>query len=778
MVPPPRPTKSRSKSVPLDSIDSRSGRLKHKFDRTPRISLITDATDIRAIPREIRALARDERRLFRDFSEWWRSKGNSDAALVWFVGERLLEGDTRGLLKSLHSHDCRSFVVVNTPCVDEVPFLTIQPRVFANAASIEHRSFRTRIESNATPATGTMVDTRRPVEPWAKLLEAISSEKTKQGTGVELLLCLWQSRYELPDVVAALALRNLVAVMLQYRESANARKFLEAGVKLYPTYAELHYLAALLAIRERRLVEARPFLERAKSCGVVFPGSGGENGYRCDWLLGVLAARAGDARRAFQYFLAGVKCNPLFEPSLTELLKLRLPRAMIESQQYAFTRAARLNSHMATRILEYLSTHGVYDAARRITQTIPLEPSQRISLENQPADSTAPLPTVAQPADDKNSRRNVKQAISIAFEGPFFEYSSLARVNREIALALLSSEEFEVRLETSSPAAQSPRLLPDGIKLTPSVHRRLHQTNLTIRHQWPPNFRRPPTGKLAVILPWEYGGAPRVWIEQIRQNVDELWVPSNFVREVFIRNGVPSERVVVIPNGYDPKIFTTEGPSSRPQGSRDFVFLFVGGVIRRKGVDLLLHAFEAAFDPSESVTLVFLISGSAGAYQHNSLLPEIQAAVTNPKQPPVLSIFETVDDLVLAGLYRGANVFVLPYRGEGFGMPLVEAMACGKPVITTAGGPAKEFCDHSNSYLVPATADLVFEPRPPLGPIAGGLTWFEPDFFELVATLRHVFENRQEVAAKGQAAAKSVRHLTWENATKLYADRIRRLCDP
>ncbi len=270
---------------------------------------------------------------------------------------------------------------------------------------------------------------------------------------------------------------------------------------------------------------------------------------------------------------------------------------------------------------------------------------------------------------------------------------------------------------------------------------------------------------------------PRVWIEQIQKNVDELWVPSNFVREVFVRNGVRAERVAVIPNGYDPRIFTTEGSSSRPQGSRGFVFLFVGGVIRRKGVDLLLHAFQAAFDPSESVTLVFLISGSGGAYQHNSLLPEIQAAATNPRQPLVLPIFETVDDSVLASLYRGADALVLPYRGEGFGMPLVEAMACGKPVITTAEGPAKEFCDDSNSYLMSATPDLVLDPPPPLGPIAGSLTWFEPNFLELVATLRHVFENREEVVAKGRAAVRSVRHLTWENATTQYAARIRRLCE-
>jgi glycosyltransferase involved in cell wall biosynthesis len=773
-----RLTKSRSSSVPLYSIDSRSGRSKHKYERTPKISIITDVTDIRSIPREIRGIVRDERRLVRDFSEWSKSKGGSDACLAWFAGDRLLEGNAPSLLKSLHSHNRRSFVVVNTPCVEEVPFLTVQPRMLAGRASVDHWSFRIRIESDATSATRAIVDSSRPDEPWAKLMEAISLEKTTPGAGVEPLLRLWESRDKLKDIIAALVLRNLVAVMLQHQESANARKFLEAGAKLYPTYAELHHLGALLAIRENRLGDAMPLLERAKSCGVAFPGSGGENSYRCDWLLGVLAARVGDDRNAFQRLLAVVNCNPLFEPALTELLKLRLPRLLIESQQYVFTQAARLNRHAATRIFEYLSTHGVYDAARRITQTTPLEPSQRESLENQLANSTAPLHPAARPTVDENSQCNIKQAKGIAFEGPFFEYSSLARVNREIALALLSSDEFEVRLETSSPAAQSPRLIPDGTRLASAIHRRLHETNLTIRHQWPPNFRRPPTGKLAVILPWEYGGVPRVWVDRIEQNVDELWVPSNFVRKVFVRNGVDAERVVVIPNGYDPKIFTPEGSSSRPQGSRDFVFLFVGGAIRRKGVDLLLHAFEAAFDPSENTTLVFLISGSAGAYQHNSLLAEIQAATANPKQPPILPIFETVDDFALAGLYRGADALVLPYRGEGFGMPLLEAMACGKPVITTAHGPAKEFCDESNSYLVPATADLVLDQPPPLGPIAGSFTWFEPDFLKLVETLRHLYENRQEVVDKGKAAAKSVRHLTWQNATKQYAARVRRLCEP
>jgi glycosyltransferase involved in cell wall biosynthesis len=762
--------------VPLYSTDARSRTPKHNLERTPKISIVTDIADVRSIPREIRAIVLDERRIVRDFSQWSQSKDDSEACLVWLAGDRLLEGSTPDLLKRLHSADRRSFVVVETRCVEEVPFLTIQPRIFVKPSSSDCWSFRIRIESGAVAATQILADPDRPAEPWTKLVEAIFLEKATAGAGLESLVRLWESRQQLPDVIAALVLRNLVAAMLRYQKLANAREFLDAGSKLYPAYAEVHYLTALLAVREHRFGEAIPLLERAKACGLGFPGSGGENSYRCDWLLGVMAAKIGNDRVAFQHFLSGLKCNRVFEPSLTELLKLRLPRSIIESHQYVFTQAVRGNPKVAMRIADYLLTHGALDAARRIARTMPLDPAHRESIENQLASRTAPARAAARRAADENCRRDSKGAAGIVFEGPFFEYSSFARVNREVAHALLSSSENDVRLEPSAPAALPPDLLPGGKVLTPAVHRRLHQTDLTIRHHWPPDFRPPPTGKLAVILPWEYGGVPRVWIEEIEANVDELWVPSNFVREVFIRNGVEAKRVTVIPNGYDPKIFRPEGPTFRPQGSRKFVFLFVGGAIPRKGIDLLLEAYESAFEASQDVTLVLLMSDSAGAYQHNSRLAEIKAASTDPERSYILTISESLTDAALADLYRGADAFVLPYRGEGFGMPLLEAMACGKPVITTAEGPSKDFCDDTNSYLISATTEPVPDQPPPLGPMASPFAWFEPSLTQLIKTFRHVYKNPAEAAAKGRAAALSTRHLTWQHATNRYAERVRHLC--
>jgi len=763
--------------VAVHSIDSRSGQPNSKYEKSSKISIITDVADTRSIPREIRAIVRDERRILRDFSHWLKSKDDADACLVWADGDRLLEGNPRDILKRLRSADRRSFVLVNFPCVDQVPFLTIQPRIFTGAASRDYWSFQIRIENVATSTNRIWVDRSKPLEPWAKLQEAISAEIGKLGSGVELLLGLWESRDKLPNTVGALVPRNLAAAMLLHKEFAQARVFLEAGTKLYPTYAELQYLAALLAVREHRFAEAVPLLERAKSCGLAIPGSGGENSYRCDWLLGVVAAHVGDDRAAFERFLAGLQCNSPFEPSLTELLKLRLPRSLIERNQHVFTRAARWNPLLARRIFEYLLTHHAFDAARLIARTVQLDPEERERIESQLARYAVPAQEAVSPGvNRRNCGGHSEQVPGVALEGPFFEHSSLARVNRAIARGLLSSTEFEVRLEPSAPAALPPHMLPDGKTLVPAIHRRLHHADLTIRHYWPPDFRRPSTGKLAMILPWEFWGVPRVWIEQIQRNIDELWVPSNFVREVFVRNGVDAERIAVIPNGYDPRVFTPEGPSLRPQGCRGFIFLFVGGAIPRKGIDLLLEAYESAFKASQDVTLVLLMSDPNGAYQHNSRFAEIKTAATNPERRHILPMSETLSDLALAQLYRGADAFVLPYRGEGFGMPLLEAMACGKPVITTAEGPAKDFCNAANSYLIQATSEPVPDQPPPLGPMASPFAWFEPSLPQLVKTLRHVYENRDESAEHGRAAALSIRHLTWQNIANQYVARIRHLC--
>ena len=156
-------------------------------------------------------------------------------------------------------------------------------------------------------------------------------------------------------------------------------------------------------------------------------------------------------------------------------------------------------------------------------------------------------------------------------------------------------------------------------------------------------------------------------------------------------------------------------------------------------------------------------------------MQQIQDAANDPHSPHIQPLLDSLDDATLAALYRGCDAFVLPYRGEGFGMPLLEAMACGKPAITTAQGPSQDFCSEKTAYLIPAREEEVPDDPPPLGELVGNFTWFEPDFGELVRTLRHVYEHREEATQRGRAAAKRVREeFVWSRIMPHYADRIPR----
>jgi glycosyltransferase involved in cell wall biosynthesis len=301
--------------------------------------------------------------------------------------------------------------------------------------------------------------------------------------------------------------------------------------------------------------------------------------------------------------------------------------------------------------------------------------------------------------------------------------------------------------------------------------------DLTIRMSWPPDFRRPPRGRLACVFPWEYQGVPLHWIRQMRQNVDEVWVPSRWVAGVLERAGLERQRIRVIPNGIAPDVFTPNGPTAVSKDARGFVFLFVGGAIARKGFDLLLDAYEEAFSSRDDVTLWIKEFGSTSFYAHNSMLAMTNRFAPGSRAPHMLINTDTMDELKLAALYRRADCLVHPYRGEGFGLPLAEAMACGTPVITTAEGPAAEFCSEETGWLIPATTALVPDDPPPVGELSEPLKWYEPRFDELVRAMRAAYENRQgDTKRRGAEAARRIHAThTWPQIVEQYAGAVREM---
>lgn len=751
--------------MPIYRVDHRNELVKSTYERSPVIALESDLPSREAIPPTVQCAADSFVLQCLDTFRTGKFPRRTDGVITWLSGDRLLQGSTAEIRRDLRTPGRRCFVPVHFPCLTDLDLLCIEPRWHSAGSLQDYWTSTARIASTPSPSPQVLAVLKSITQPWAELLQALLAEHAKPGAGVELLARMTHNA-QIPPQIAALALRNLVLLLIRHKEMEKAEQVLEAGLQAYPGYADLFYVGAVFYLRQQKASKALGHLERARVVNRDFVGSGGENSYRASWLMGQLAARVGNQQVAFDHFYQGMVSRPVFTPAVDELLNLRVSPALVERHQYDFCRLVREAPQFLDSVFDYLLLHRAFPAARRIAETIPLAEGDRERLRQK-------LESAAAPFQPGRSFPGGKPGILLS--GPFLEHSGFARINREVGASLLHSLDFEACLEPSFHPALLSQMLPRGDLLASGLLRHPQHLDLTIRHQWPPDFRRPPRGSLAVIVPWEYGTVPRVWVRQIEQNVDELWVPSGFVRDAFVRAGVSPHRVRVIPYGFDPKLFCPKGPFSRPKGCRKFMFLFVGGAIRRKGIDLLLDAYKEAFDPGDDVTLV-VSTGSNPAYRHNTQDACLSDFVSRSGLPHLALLTEQFDDATLASLYRGCDAFVLPYRGEGFGMPILEAMACGKPVITTALGPSRDFCSPGTVYLVSASEAAVPEDPPPLGEMAGEFTWFEPDVSELAQTMFHVYQHREEAAERGRRAAAAVqRTLTWEHILPMYLERVAHL---
>jgi glycosyltransferase involved in cell wall biosynthesis len=754
--------------VPVYVVAPRTGMVKDVCERSPNVLMASDARSPESIPAVFRQAGEIlwAEELAAAFSG--KVPAGSDGAIIHLEGEKLLQGETIDIRRSLLCTPGRiSHVAVHLPGIQGADLISLQPRAFSPGATKEHLNLTWRLQGSPSISSEARAALEQNGQSWARLYLALLEEQRQAGASIESLKKLSRAP-DLKPTLAALILRNLIVVLLRSRDFAKAEELLQLGINAYPDYAELHYLTGLMWVDCKKPSNAmRPLEEATRSRNSNFVGSGGENSYRTNWLLGVVHDFAGNQQRAVACCAAGLYARPAFLPSVDLFLKQRMSSESAAMFRIPLCHIARTNPSYFAPVFNFLVAHRLFEMARVLLETSSLTEDVSRVLQKQLQRAEDPF----KPRPDRDSAKS-----GVILRGPFFVHSGHARINREIGRALLRSTDLDSALEPQGWTSIQPFLLPQGEDLRKGMERRPAQLDLTIRHQWPPDFRRPRAGKLACILPWEHRAVPAKWVEQIERNVDELWVPSDFVRSAFVEGGVDPVRVHVIPNGVNTSVFCPKGKRWRPNGSREFVFLFVGGTIARKGIDLLLQAYGDAFSSDDDVTLIIKDVGSASFYQNNNLLSQISAFAAQPSSPHILTMSHNLDDNELASLYRGCDVFVLPYRGEGFGMPMAEAMACGKPIVVTGEGPAPEFCRPDCGYLISAREVAVTEAPPPLGRLTSEWTWFEPDVAILAAMMRRTYELREEATLRGQNAAAAIaRVLDWNRILPMYLERIAQL---
>ena len=167
----------------------------------------------------------------------------------------------------------------------------------------------------------------------------------------------------------------------------------------------------------------------------------------------------------------------------------------------------------------------------------------------------------------------------------------------------------------------------------------------------------------------------------VRRRADRLIAVSRYTADDLVRRaGIPASRIDVVYHGLDP-VFKRP-VTSNPAHSGTPYFLAVGGVSPRKNTRRLIEAFSGwRARGAHRSRYQLRITGT-------SLDPAF--AGNGAALPDGVSLLGYVAKAELPGLYAGAAGFLYPGIYEGFGLPIIEAMACGAPVMTSTTGAAPE----------------------------------------------------------------------------------------
>ncbi len=264
----------------------------------------------------------------------------------------------------------------------------------------------------------------------------------------------------------------------------------------------------------------------------------------------------------------------------------------------------------------------------------------------------------------------------------------------------------------------------------------------------------------------EVDGFPRRWVEQAN-DLDEVWVPSRFNLEGFARCGL-RRPIHVMPLGVDNDHFHPGIRGHRhPDG--DFVFLANFEWGERKAPERLLEVFNRTFRRDEPVVLVCKTINRDASVNVEQRIRALGLTASGGRIAFIHN--REFAYCEMGALYRSADAYVSASRGEGWDMPLLEAMACGLPAIATDWGAHRDFAHEGICYPLATRGTVPAENV--RCPYYEGFAWADPDPEHLGVLLRRVFENRDEAAQKGQRAAVEVaERWSWHAAAARIRDRI------
>ncbi|MBV1883753.1 MAG: glycosyltransferase family 4 protein [Pseudomonadales bacterium] len=272
---------------------------------------------------------------------------------------------------------------------------------------------------------------------------------------------------------------------------------------------------------------------------------------------------------------------------------------------------------------------------------------------------------------------------------------------------------------------------------------------------------------------WESTLYPGNWLENLKK-VDFIWTPSHWGEKILRENGVPKNKLGVIPEGVDTHQFNIETPLLPALTQYEgFKFVHIGKWEERKGTDLVVSAFENLFFDTKDVYLVLLC--------HNPFRPKFNIEkhlnqIAPKTKERILSINPVKDHQTIASILRSCQCAVFPTAAEGWGLPIIEAMACGLATVVTNYSAPTDYISPSSNLLLDYTLVDIKSPLFQSRNQQWG-QWAEPNFDQLKEIMFDCYKDQQKTKELGISAASLIKaNWNWNNAASKAAQFIQKRC--
>lgn len=268
------------------------------------------------------------------------------------------------------------------------------------------------------------------------------------------------------------------------------------------------------------------------------------------------------------------------------------------------------------------------------------------------------------------------------------------------------------------------------------------------------------------FLVFEGDRIPVSWVDNIKDTrISQVWVPSTHVFNA-VKNTLKCEdwekqmimqKIKVVPHGVNLTKFYPQ------EDNHLFTFLINKGFRNRwdrGGMQHGIRAFLSEFKKDEARLIIKMNTAYAMGPDQLQLFIMQTAKELNLSEIPDIAVnYENLKTDQLKELYKICDILLNPTEGEAFSLPCIEAMACGKPVITTDFGGQTDFVTQKNGWLVSSVPhevknELLYE----------GIKWHSPDIGTLRKAMREAYNEKNEDKIKN--AIITAQNYTWDNSAQ------------